>query len=86
MLASPLAEYRSPVSLGNISTIASLTLMLLALFFLLSIPIGCFAIWFGWKAYQVGKKSTALAMGWIALLSFGTALLAAGWGYLFVTS
>jgi len=60
--------------------------MLLALFFLLSLPIGCFAAWFGWKAYQVGKKNVALAMAWVAFLSLGSALLIDGWSYLFISA
>jgi len=59
---------------------------MLVIFLLFSIPIGCFATWFGWKAYQVGKKNITLAMAWIAFLCFGSALLVGGWGYLFVTT
>ncbi len=55
--------------------------MLLLLFLLLSLPIGCFALWFAWKAHRVGKRNVVLAMGWLALISFGTALLCAGWAY-----
>ncbi len=55
--------------------------MLLLLFLLLSLPIGCFALWFAWKAHRVGKRNVVLAMGWLALISFGTALLCAAWAY-----
>ncbi|OIO72687.1 MAG: hypothetical protein AUJ57_05530 [Zetaproteobacteria bacterium CG1_02_53_45] len=57
---------------------------MLAFLLLFSIPIGCFASWFGWKAYQVGKKNVVFAMAWVAFLCFGSALLLAGWGYLSV--
>jgi len=55
--------------------------MLLFLFILLSLPIGCFALWFGWKAHQAGKRNVVFAMGWLALISFGMAVLSAGWAY-----
>jgi len=59
--------------------------MVLALFLILSIPIGCLAAWFGWKAHGVGKKSVVYAMAWISFLCFGSALLFGSWGYLFAT-
>jgi len=60
--------------------------MLLALFLLFSLPIGCFAVWFGWKAYQVEKRSVAFAMAWIAFFCFASALLVGSWSYLFITA
>lgn len=58
--------------------------MFLAIFLMFSIPIGCFSLWVAWQAYRAGKRHVMLAMGWVALLSFISALLAGGWGYLFV--
>ncbi|ATX80985.1 hypothetical protein Ga0123462_0106 [Mariprofundus ferrinatatus] len=59
--------------------------MLLAIFLIFSIPVGCFASWFAWHAHKAGRRNIVLAMGWVALLSFGSALLIGGWSYLFIT-
>ncbi|RMH60125.1 MAG: hypothetical protein D6678_06595 [Zetaproteobacteria bacterium] len=55
--------------------------MLLLLFIVLSVPIGGFAVWLAWKAHRAGKRNAMLAMGWLAVLSFVTALLTSGWMY-----
>ncbi|WP_083530410.1 hypothetical protein [Mariprofundus micogutta] len=55
---------------------------MLAIFLLFSIPIGCFASWFGWKAYQAGRKNIVFAMAWVAFLCFSSALLIGGWAFI----
>jgi len=63
----------------------SLPAMLLVLFLLLSIPIGCFCTWFAWKAHQVGRPMVVRGMLFMAFLSFASALLVGGWSYLVIT-
>jgi len=59
---------------------------MLALFILFSIPIGCFALWFGWQARKVGRTRVTLAMVWMALFCFGSAFIVGGWAWLFSQS
>lgn len=59
---------------------------MLALFILFSIPIGCFALWFGWQAKKVNRPRIVLAMAWVALLCFGSAFLVGGWTWLYANS
>jgi len=63
----------------------SLPAMLLVIFLLLSIPIGCFCTWFAWKAHQVGRKKVVSGMLLMAFFSFASALLVGGWSYLAIT-
>jgi len=63
----------------------SLLGMLLVIFLLLSIPIGCFCTWFAWKAHQVGRKKVMHGMLLVAFFSFASALLFGGWSYLVIT-
>jgi len=60
--------------------------MLLVFFLLLSIPIGCFCLWFAWKAHQVGRKQVVRGMLIMAFISFASAFLFGGWGYLVVSA
>lgn len=55
---------------------------MLLIFLLISIPMGCFCLWFAWKAHNVGKKHAVYAMSWVAFLCFGSALLFGGWAYI----
>jgi len=54
------------------------------LFVLLSIPLGCFCLWFGWKAWRVGRRDVVVTMGILAFFCFATALLSIGWAYLYI--
>jgi len=59
--------------------------MLLVIFLILSIPIGCFCLWFAWKAHQVGRKKVVNGMLLMALFSFAAALLVGSWSYIVIT-
>jgi hypothetical protein len=56
--------------------------MLLTLFVLLSIPIGVFCAWFAYRAFKVGRRSTAITFSGLALACFATAGLVGGWALL----
>jgi len=63
----------------------SVDAMLLVIFLLLSIPIGCFCLWFAWKAHQVRRKRVVHGMLLMAFFSFASALLVGGWAYIAIT-
>jgi len=52
---------------------------------MLSIPIGCFCLWFAWKAHQVGRSTVVRGMLLMAFISFALGLLFGGWGYIIIT-
>jgi hypothetical protein len=54
------------------------------LFVVLSVPLGCFCLWFAWQAKKVGRRDMVITMSVIAFLCFATALLAGAWTYLFI--
>jgi len=56
--------------------------MAVAIFLMLSIPIGLFCAWFGWHAWRVDRKRLAIGMGLMAASSFSTAFLFFGWIWL----
>jgi len=58
--------------------------VILLLFILMSVPLGCFCAWFAWKAYKVGRMDVVKTMSVLAICCFLTALLAGGWAILVV--
>jgi ABC-type Fe3+ transport system permease subunit len=52
--------------------------MLLMLFVLLSVPLGGFCAWFAYRAYKVGRRSTAVTFTGLALACLVTAGLVGG--------
>jgi len=70
--------------LGKIPAGHRLRDVILMLFILLSVPIGCFCAWFAWKAWKVGRMDVVKTMAVLALCCFATAALAGGWAVLVV--
>ncbi|HXH64763.1 MAG TPA: hypothetical protein VNH42_04540 [Mariprofundaceae bacterium] len=53
--------------------------MLTFTFVMLSIPIGVFCAWFAYRAFRIGRRSTAITFSGLALVCFATAGLVGGW-------
>jgi len=58
--------------------------VILMLFVLMSVPLGCFCCWFAWQAWKVGRMDVVKTMAVLAICCFITALLAGGWALLVV--
>jgi len=56
--------------------------MLLAMFILLSVPLGAFCAWFAWKAWKVGRMNVVRAMSFLSFCCFATAIIVGIWAWL----
>lgn len=53
---------------------------------LLSVPIAGFCAWFGYRAFKVGKRDTAITFGVMAFASLLVAVGGGGWLLMLLTS